>query len=159
MSQASQSSWAPYRSTPQIWKKGGEVLQYGACNDCNAHNKDFMMHNLFWRQAGFKAPNSWDNQADFAKWNPVIMQQAFHVISGSMASGDRHPLLNLPVSHRMVQHSNNWFISLRPPKVDNLLNEMGQLRWAQMKMYRWRGVGPICDISIVLPIWMIEPIQ
>ncbi|KAG2108197.1 uncharacterized protein F5147DRAFT_652920 [Suillus discolor] len=54
--------------------------------------KDFMMHNLFWRQAGFKAPNSWDNQADFAKWNPMIMQQAFHV----------HPLLNPPVSDRIV---------------------------------------------------------
>ncbi|KAG2112788.1 hypothetical protein BD769DRAFT_1391798 [Suillus cothurnatus] len=38
----------------------------------------------------------------FSCRNPVIMQQAFHVRSGSMASGDRRPLLNMPASDRIV---------------------------------------------------------
>ncbi|KAG2040447.1 hypothetical protein BDR03DRAFT_892378 [Suillus americanus] len=50
----------------------------------------------------------------FSCRNPVIMQQAFHVIfvadrSGSMASGDRHPLPNTPASDRIVRRSNNRF--------------------------------------------------
>ncbi|KAG1848075.1 hypothetical protein DFJ58DRAFT_729977 [Suillus subalutaceus] len=50
----------------------------------------------------------------FSCRNPVIMQQAFHVIfvadrSGSMASGDKHPLPNTPASDRIVRRSNNRF--------------------------------------------------
>jgi hypothetical protein len=50
----------------------------------------------------------------FSCRNPVIMQQAFHVIfvadrSGSMASGDRRPLPNTPASDRIVRRSNNRF--------------------------------------------------
>ncbi|KAG2116835.1 hypothetical protein DEU56DRAFT_984883 [Suillus clintonianus] len=50
----------------------------------------------------------------FSCRNPVIMQQAFHVIfvadrSGSMSSGDRHPLPNTPASDRIVRRSNNRF--------------------------------------------------
>ncbi|KAG2365210.1 hypothetical protein BDR07DRAFT_1399490 [Suillus spraguei] len=50
----------------------------------------------------------------FSCRNPVIMQQAFHVIfvadkSGSMTLRDRHPLPNTPASDRIVQRSNNRF--------------------------------------------------
>ncbi|KAG1778913.1 hypothetical protein EV702DRAFT_1093073 [Suillus placidus] len=50
----------------------------------------------------------------FSCRNPVIMQQAFHVIfvadrSGSMASGDRRPLPNTPASDKIVRRSNNRF--------------------------------------------------
>ncbi|KAL4072279.1 hypothetical protein J3A83DRAFT_4092477 [Scleroderma citrinum] len=46
--------------------------------------------------------------------NPVVMQQAFHVIfvadrSGSMYSDDRRPLQNTPVSARICAISNNRF--------------------------------------------------
>ncbi|KAG1886418.1 uncharacterized protein F5891DRAFT_1082392 [Suillus fuscotomentosus] len=45
----------------------------------------------------------------FSCRSPVIMQQPFHVRSGSMASGDRHPLPNTPASDRIVRRSNNRF--------------------------------------------------
>ncbi|KAG1838350.1 hypothetical protein C8R48DRAFT_791384, partial [Suillus tomentosus] len=59
----------------------------------------------------------------FSCRNPVIIQQAFHACetmfawlllliisrSGSMASGDRHPLPNTPASDRIVRRSNNRF--------------------------------------------------
>ncbi|KIM92371.1 hypothetical protein PILCRDRAFT_417 [Piloderma croceum F 1598] len=48
----------------------------------------------------------------FSCKNPVIMQQAFHVIfvidrSGSMSSSDRRPLSNSPATGRIVRHSDN----------------------------------------------------
>ncbi|KAG1720811.1 hypothetical protein EDB19DRAFT_1646869 [Suillus lakei] len=49
----------------------------------------------------------------FSCRNPVIMQQAFHLLlliisrSGSMTSGDRRPLPNTPASDRITQRSNN----------------------------------------------------
>ncbi|KAG1725515.1 hypothetical protein EDB19DRAFT_1643996 [Suillus lakei] len=51
----------------------------------------------------------------FSCRNPVIMQQAFHLLlltisrSGSMASSDRRPLPNTPASDRIVRRSNNRF--------------------------------------------------
>jgi len=44
--------------------------------------------------------------------NPVVMQQAFHVIfvvdrSGSMSSNDRGPLADAPMTNRIVRSSNN----------------------------------------------------
>ncbi|KAG2340343.1 hypothetical protein BDR05DRAFT_889963 [Suillus weaverae] len=51
----------------------------------------------------------------FSCRNPVIMQQAFHLLlliisrSGSMASDDRRPLPNTPASDRIVRRSNNRF--------------------------------------------------
>jgi len=48
----------------------------------------------------------------FSCKNPVVMQQAFHVIfvidrSGSMSNSDRRPLANTPATSRIVQRSNN----------------------------------------------------
>ncbi|KAG0701346.1 hypothetical protein DFH29DRAFT_990130 [Suillus ampliporus] len=50
----------------------------------------------------------------FSCRNPVIMQQAFHVIfvadrSSSMGCRDRRPLPNTPASDRIMRHSNNRF--------------------------------------------------
>ncbi|KAG1764546.1 hypothetical protein EDD22DRAFT_951631 [Suillus occidentalis] len=50
----------------------------------------------------------------FACRNPVVMQQAFHVIfvadrSSSMKLKDRQPLRNTPASDRIIQRSNNRF--------------------------------------------------
>ncbi|KAF8840167.1 hypothetical protein BDN67DRAFT_952189 [Paxillus ammoniavirescens] len=51
---------------------------------------------------------------EFSCRNPVVMQQAFHVIfvidkSGSMSYPDRRPLPDTPASARIVRHSNNRF--------------------------------------------------
>ncbi|EGO18972.1 hypothetical protein SERLADRAFT_352907 [Serpula lacrymans var. lacrymans S7.9] len=48
----------------------------------------------------------------FSCRNPVVMQQAFHVIfvidrSGSMGATDRRPLANAPASNRITQRANN----------------------------------------------------
>ncbi|KAH7918945.1 hypothetical protein BV22DRAFT_1041330 [Leucogyrophana mollusca] len=50
----------------------------------------------------------------FSCKNPVVMQQAFHVVfvidrSGSMACTDRRPLANTPVSNRIIQRADNRF--------------------------------------------------
>ncbi|KIK48596.1 hypothetical protein CY34DRAFT_798112 [Suillus luteus UH-Slu-Lm8-n1] len=50
----------------------------------------------------------------FSCRNPVVMQQAFHVIfvadrSSSMSLTDRQPLRNTPASDRIIQRSNNRF--------------------------------------------------
>ncbi|KAG2116832.1 hypothetical protein DEU56DRAFT_984881 [Suillus clintonianus] len=50
----------------------------------------------------------------FSCRNPVVMQQAFHVIfvadrSSSMSLIDRQPLMNTPASNRIIQSSNNRF--------------------------------------------------
>jgi len=48
----------------------------------------------------------------FSCKNPIVLQQAFHVIfvvdrSGSMTLNDRRPLANTPATNRIAQHSDN----------------------------------------------------
>ncbi|KAG1739641.1 hypothetical protein EDD22DRAFT_922084 [Suillus occidentalis] len=69
-------------------------------------------------QPSFSSPGYVSNDGHhFSCKNPVVMQQAFHVIfvadrSKSMSSTDRQPLENTPASGRIIRTSNNRFGAL-----------------------------------------------